>query len=551
MKLKDIIQNKRIDRWERMMNAVQNRIKYNPEKAQFNLDKYLDSDLFTKRIQEYKVWNTGNSYLIKQFYQSGAGETYEDLKYFWKEAPDKLIKKHCGIPKQIANKMGGMIFGSDFRIKAVVYKRDEEGKVTDAIDEQASKKATDNINALIDKMELVNKWRNQATIDSWCGHTFAKLNYDLKLSNYPIYEVFDLTGAESIVERGITTGYIFKSRYHKKVGNTIFDYEFQEKYTTNENGDAVIYNELYRVSSNGLERVALTEIPELATLEDEYVFDGVKGLVAFGKPNMLPNNEFPNCNYGASDYAGAIDSFDAMDEAYSELYTELRNNKTIRYIPSTMLREGIKLDPFVTNYQQVEGSLDQQAKNELNIQHIDDKTESILAKYRNALTTAINIAGLSPLALGITGLEAINAGEQSQRERNRVSLETRKDKINSYWIPYLSNFLTQLLAFNNWMVKSGVVQEGIELQEISFDNCDIQFDFGNYVVESETDIINRWSTAKTSGIASLETIIRELHTDWSEEQITQEVNRIKFESNMALDDPTLLQMDFTTNEDTE
>jgi hypothetical protein len=81
----------------------------------------------------------------------------------------------------------------------------------------------------------------------------------------------------------------------------------------------------------------------------------------------------------------------------------------------------------------IEGSLDQSSKNEPIVQQIQDKTASLIEKFKNALVTAINNAGLSPLALGITGLESISAGESSQRERNRVTLETRKDKINNYW----------------------------------------------------------------------------------------------------------------------
>lgn len=554
-KIRDYFYNKKLDRFERSLIAVQNRIKFNPQRAQFNFSQYLNTDTFTNTIMEYKVWQTGNSAIIRNFYLTGYQNNFENKMYFWQTAPSKYIKRHCSIPRQIANKNGSIIFGGDFKISVDVYKKSETSdEITDTINEKESKKTTDTINALVDKMNLLNSLRKQAVIDSWCGHSFAKLNFDTTLSDYPIYEVFDLTRAEAIVERGITTAYVFKSWYQKKLGGTKVDYVFKETYTTDDRNNAMIVNELFKLENDKEVRCPLTEIEETRGLNDSFVFEGLKGLIAFGKPNTLPNNEFPETPYGASDYQGAIDSFDALDEAYSELIAEIRNNKTIRYIPSSMLPNDGSFDPFVNNYQKLEGGsqYEQDSKNGVDIQQIDDKTESILAKYKQALITAINCAGLSPLALGITGLEAINAGEASQKERNRVTLETRKDKIQNYWTPYLKDLITQLLAFNNWLVKNQAVnQEGIDTSNITFENSNVILDFGNYIVEDETNVINRWIQAKSGGLSSIENGVREIHPDWSEEQINEEVTKIKFENNIGVDDPTLLQMDLITETTTE
>lgn len=542
MGIRDYFRKKRLDRLERDLRMVQNRINFNPAKATLNIDQYLSSDSFTQRITEYKVWNTGNSYLLRRYYTAGGGadDIYRTLNYFWRNAPSEFIKKHSGIPQQISNKNGVIIFGGDFKVLVNVYKLDENKNITTDIDEVASKKATDTLNAIIEKSKIMESLRKQAVIDSWCGHSVAKLNYDLKLSQYPIYEVYDLTQAEVVSQRGIITSHIFKS-YYKKSGT---DFCFEEEYTTTPHGEACILNRLYKLKSNG-ERVEvpLTTIKETSDLEPMFVFAGLKDNVAFSKPNKLPNNEYSNTPYGASDYQGALDSFDGLDEAFSELWSELRNNKTIRYIPDIMIpkdekgKSQIRNMGFVTNYQAVTGSLDQEAKNKIEIQTIEDKTQSILEKYKNALVTAINNAGLSPLALGITGLEAINAGENSQKERNRVTLETRKDKIENYWKPYLKNFFTQLLAFNHWMTSTAGAKQTLDNYDLSFDNCDIQIDFGNYIVEDETNIINRWGTAKTSGMASIDTCVRELHPDWTEEQILNEINLIKYEQGLDLDNP--------------
>ena len=541
----DYFTNKRLQRLERDLKMIRSRYNFDGTKA-LDLSNVFGNDAFTKRIQEYQVWKSGSAELIRYFYTHYAGSN--GLNYFWQKALDTTIKRHCGIPKMISNKMGTILFGSDFKVDATIYQEEDDTKPN----EKASKQAKEVIDALIDKTKALEKFTDMAVKESWCGHSFIKFNYDLSLSQYPILETFDLTQAEAIVTRGITQAIIFKSFYNKKKSGNTEKYRFEETYTTNNLGYAMIKNNLYKMQADGTDKeVPLTTIIETANLPEEFVFEGVKGILAFHKPNKYPNNEFSSSVYGASDFEGAIDSFDALDETYSELAYETRNNKTIRFIPSTMIPKfedgtpNMDIMSFITAFQMTESSLDQNAKNEIIAQQINDKTLSLVEKFKNNLVTAINNAGLSPLALGITGLESISAGESSQRERNRVTLETRKNKINNYWIPFLKDFFTQLISFNNWMIKvAGAKQnQKVNVEDLSFETVDLTFDFGNYVVENESEVITRWASAKQSGVASIETAVREIHPEWTDDQILQEVTKIKFEHNIGVDDPSLLQMD--------
>ena len=554
MGIKDYFTNKRLNRLERDLRMIHDRYNFDATKA-IDLSSVYGQDAFTHRIQEYQVWKSGSGALIRHFYTNGHSTSTDGLNYFWQKALSHTIKRHTGIPKLISNKMGTILFGSDFKVEANVYQDENASKPN----ETASKQAQEVIDALTDKCKLLAKFRDMAVKESWCGHSFIKFNYDLSLSQYPILETFDLTQAEAVVERGVTKAIIFKSYYTKKKSlnsNEVDKFRFEETYSTNQYGDATIENHLYKLQANGeAKEVALTTIPETEKVLPFYTYEGLKGMLAFHKPNKLPNNEFSHSVYGASDYEGAIDSFDALDEIYSELAYETRNNKTIRFMPSTMLPRFETEDGslgavnwdimgFITAFQMIEGSLDQSAKNEPIVQQIQDKTTSLIEKFKNALVTAINNAGLSPLALGITGLEAVNAGESSQRERNRVTLETRKDKINNYWNPFLVELFTQLIAFNNWLIKRAGAKQNqkVSVENLDFETVDITFDFGNYVVENETEVITRWGAAKQSGLASIETGVREIHPEWTDDQVLEEVTRIKFENNIGVDDPSLLQM---------
>ena len=547
MGIRDWFRERRLERLRRDLLMLQESGKdktpnFNP--AHFKTFTEIAPDLeFTISVQENLAWFIGKPRLLRQFYGTHPIVT-GDLKYFWQTAPGDVIKRHTGIPNTAANKMGVILFGNGFTSRVEIFKTDENGKPTNEIDDKASKLATENLEILKKKTELVDHLRNGAVTESVFGHLFAKWSYDIELSEYPIFEIASVMNAELVKTRGITTAIVFKN-YHT-IGDKL--YVHKETHTTNEKGFAMYINKLYALDkSTGSEKeVPLTTITQTANLKDEFVFEGIIGMLAFEKPNKLPNAEFPNCPYGASDYAGAHNIFDALDEVFSEMVSEIRNNKPRRYVPENMIptnRNGEKqpLDPFVTNYVKVTGDIDQDAQNKIEVTEINDKHESLQKKYDTLLTAALNKMGLSPLAIGDPGMVAMNLGDKSQQEKNKTTLETRNLKLQS-WIPFMEKVLLQMLSLNAWIQKQfGVEQEGLNKLEIDFSNCNVAIEFPDYIQNSDKEIIDTWGAAKSSyRVASTETAIRYIHPNWSETQIMDEVNRIRFEEGMSFDNPNNL-----------
>ena len=539
---------------------IRNRINFDPRYV-YGLDDLDSSEAYTRRIEEYRVWFTGDKRLLRRLYRDNIKK--DSQNYFWYKAPSTARMLHSGIPGLISTKMATILFGGGYTVETVVY--DENDKK----DETKAKQVQDLLESLIVDLNINERLENAAENESWGGGVFMKYSHKVSLSNYPILEVANVTKAEAIIERGILTGVIFKYWYtaNKK------QYRLDEVYTTNDEGDAIIRYELYELQSNSEEKnVPLETIDEGYELKydtdgkqilndnDEFVYKGIKGMLAFYKPNKTPSHEFMDTYYGASDYEGALDSFDAQDEAYSELIQELRDNKSIRYIPENMIPtisvelsdgtyydEKILPDEFITNYVKVAGDDDQNTKNQITIQTISDKTEDHLKKWRVALTNAINKAGLSPVALGITGLEAIDASAESQQERNKATLETRAKKLK-IWKPFMEDMLMKLLELNSWMQKNtNANQDAFAKIDLNFDNLDVNVTFGDYIITKQEDKITTWGGARSSGVASIETVIDKIHDDWTEIQKLEEVQRIKFEQNINMDSPTTLQMENLLN----
>lgn len=545
-RFKDWRQKKWLEKLEGGILMLRNKVNFDPRYA-YNIDDIDTPEHYTRRMQEYRIWYIGRNDLLRRLYYNNIKS--DSNNYFWYKAPANYRMLHSGIPGLISTKMATVLFGSGLKVEPIVY--NESGE----IDEAKSKQAQDLVDNLIRLCNVVQNFKTIAVNESWSGDGFAKLSHDIGLSNYPILENATVINAEAVVERGILTAVIFKYWYqHNKK-----EYRLDEVYTQNAENDATIRYELYELRSNGEEkRVDLDTIPEGAALKygedgvenlngnDEFVYKGLKRMLAFYKPNKTPSQEFMNTHHGASDYEGAVDSFDALDEAYSELIAELRSNKTIRYIPDSMIPKveidgkimSVLDDDFVTNYIRVTGDLDQDSKNEIKIQQIPDKTLEHVKKFQIALNTAVNKAGLSLVALGVVGIESINSSAESQQERNKVTLETRGAKIE-LWEPYAENIIETILEMNSWMQKNlPVKQDAFAKLDLNFDNLTVNVNFSDYILERRSDKIITWGGAKTSKVASTYTAVRQIWgDDWTEEQILEEVNRIKFEEGMSLDNP--------------
>lgn len=543
MSLKDFFTRRRLNRLQRDLNMLRDTIKFNPY-AVAMIDSETDKD-FSRRITEYRVWSMGNSYVLRRFFV-GTLE-YRTCNYFWTRAPLSYRMIHSGLPGLICSKMPRILFGNGIAPTVSVYKDSGE------VDKNKTKAATDYTLQLIDKVKLRDVLTECATNESWGGHSFIKFSFDTDLSNFPIIEAADIMSTEVVKERNETVAIIFKTWYEdKKKGNQQRKYRLDEIYTTDATGDAVIRYELYELTTGEEKRVPLNSIPETQKIveavngDDEVVFTGLKGMLAFEKPNKLPSLEFPHSNYGASDFEGATDSFDAVDEAYSTIINEIRDNRTFRYFASHNCRRdkdtGEILTPddgFTKNFVLTEGDIDQEQgvnKNRI-VDQIPDKTEEHKAKYLTAVTVALNKAGLSPYSIGITGLESINQSAESQQERNKVTLETRKAKLE-LWTPYLSKVLSQLLAFNTYLLNTvGVKQDDMPLPDMDITLSTVTIDFGEYLQDTDKDLVDIWGLAKSQGISSTQNAVRELHKSWSEKQILDETNVILFENGMATDTP--------------
>lgn len=562
--IKNKIQERRIKKLEKDLNALRAKMKFDPRLLM--LDNTMNTQkAFTRRVYEYKVWSMGNAGSLAWFYRTGNASIglhdYNKHNYFWACAPTSRRMIHCGVPALISTRMSDILFKNGVKVNAVVYKAAETESLTE--DKAAGKKLNEFISSTLSKkIKLQDNLQASAVNESWGGHCFLRLSHDSSISAYPILESFDITQCEVIKDRKITKAIVFKSWYEYNNRS----YRLDEIYSTTEDGDGCITYRLFTFEGDKEKEVSLLSIPQTQEMfnvdgngnengivldsEQRFVYKGLKGMLAFEKPNKTPSQEFPNSDYGASDYEGSIDYFDSLDEISSANVREIRTNETKRYVPDTMLRvdengNPLPLDEFCDSFVTVKGDPDQDATNKIETAQINDKTESYLAKWKTVLSMICNKAKLSPYSLGITWLEAVGPAADSLQERNKVTIDMRKGKL-ALWTPLLEELILRALQLTAWMqgnvagIKEIHTADGVPEVDVTQGNTTIQLDFGEYVEEGVSQRITTWGGAKAQRVASTEECVQQIHPDWTKKQVNDEVNLIRFEDGMSLDNPSNL-----------
>lgn len=507
------------------------------------------------KVVENLVWYSAKEVALIEYYKSGTGSSLKnrelgELRNFWSTAPGKIRRLHTGVPREISKKQATILFGNGYTIAATAFKK-ADGKVTDGIDAQATKHCQEILDQFQSKIKLNQILSKAAQANSWSGHIAVKLGYDFKLSPYPIAQIYDRRNFELIQSSGLTTAIIFHNYFKiQKSKNEAEKYRHDEIYSTDDYGYATITNRLFVIRNGEIREIgwetAQSKFPQFEGVKESTAFR-TKGMLALDLPNLPIADEHYNNPYGASDYDGAIGSFDAMDEAYSTIVREMRDKRSLRFLTEQMM----KIDPegnieyddgYTTNFKKIADLDNDQQMPEF--KEFTDTTAAHVEKFRLFLMQACNACGISPISLGVTGLESIQSSDKSTRERCKTTIETRNAKLE-LWKPFLEELMIRMLEFTSELQSTPGYPNspGIPKIDIDWDCCDISVTFPDYVVSGVEERIATWGNARQMGVASLEETVEEIHPDWSKEEIRQEINLIKFENGLSDQNPNLLQLD--------
>ncbi len=443
-----------------------------------------------------RIWYRGDGNELEQMYQQGA--EYADRYKFWASrcSPGMEMRKiHTGLPSLIVRTLSSIIMAD---MNGFEFGKDTHRQLWEEI-------ARDNR-----FRRILEKGLKEVL---FIGDGAYRLSVDTRISRYPLLEWFPGERIELEYRRGRLVQVIFKTAYQAHGQQ----YVLHEAY-----GYGYIRNRLYR----GDREVPLDAISATAGTRDT-TFDASVILA-------VPFQVYESAKFegrGGSLFDGKLDSFDALDEAWSQWMDALRAGRAKTYIPECLVphdpRTGklVAPNPFDNRYFAADGDLREGQKNQVSTEQPAIPHDSYQATYSTALDLCLQ-GIISPSTLGIDVKKLDNS--EAQREKEKATLYTRDAIIDA-----LQEMLPELVSA---CINAYNILEHRPVKEV-----DVSIQFGEYANPSFESQVETVSKGKQGGIMSIEASVEELYGDSKDDEWKkEEVARLKAEQGIAeLEEPGL------------
>lgn len=247
-------------------------------------------------------------------------------------------------------------------------------------------------------------------------------------------------------------------------------------------------------------------------------------------PNRLWRKDGSLKYLGRSDYCGNEQWFDALDDVWTSWMRDLRLARSRILVPEYMLTSlgpgnGATWDAEQEVFTALTMAPNQQAGAGITLSQFAIRHAEHKATADAIVETALRHAGLSSQTLGeVDGAAAVTATEVQARERQ--SFTTRGNRIQGAWRPGIADAVELLLAVEraHW---------GGDRPEPVKPNVE----FGDSVSESPETTARTVQLLATAEAISYDTRVRMVHPEWDDDQVKDEVKRLREDFGRTVEDP--------------
>lgn len=246
--------------------------------------------------------------------------------------------------------------------------------------------------------------------------------------------------------------------------------------------------------------------------------------------------------YEKDDYSGNVGFYDSLDETLSTRIDEARRGKLIRFIPKRLLEidpdtgKVKKFKDFGLDFTVIDGK-----QEDIVISHVDIDQEKYNKSLQADISQILPNVGLSAVTFGkfMGGTE----GKDLNSDREKLSIKTRKDLINNHWKHAIHNFVENTVLLTRYLEayngKGDIVdvenEDGTTTPMIRADLelPSFSIEFENYVKPSDEEKQKSNVLLLTSGAQSLFRTIKNLNPDFTDDEIEEEIEKIKEDKGLA------------------
>ncbi|CAL9456838.1 hypothetical protein SUDANB15_02537 [Streptomyces sp. enrichment culture] len=476
------------------------------------------------RMQEWSAWFSGDADELSMVYgginavtnvpvgrsffkrpsQYRNGFLGRLARFFWGDpvhpGEQRSNKEHLPLASAIAGVSANLLFGDMPSFKA------EDEATQERLDEFVD----DGLHAAL---------REGAEVAAALGGVYLRVVWDAEVRDHPWISVVHPDCA------------VPEWRWDKLAAvtfwHTIRDDGFEVVRQLERHEPGVIRHSVWKGTADSLGRqMALTDFPEtepLADLVDSEggISTGVEKLTAVYVPNIKPNRIWRNVpagmNLGRSDFSGIESTLDNLDEAYTDWMRDVRLGQARLLLDTSVLDslgkgKGSTFDVNQELFVPLNIGTAEDGTSPIEQVQFDIRTEAHQVLVKELIERCIQGAGYSVQSFGVTGDVAVTATEVQARKEQ--SLNTRDNKI-TYWRPALAEIVEVQLEVDKVHFGSSVVPQQPKVE------------FPDAVARDPKDVAEELNLLTSAKAISTEQKVRRLNPDWDDDQVAEEVERIK------------------------
>lgn len=477
----------------------------------------------SEKLAEWSAWYSGDPAALATFYGPRTGAVSRPSQYrggvvgklarWWWGQPTPVgeasAKLHVPLAADICGTSADLLFSEPVRLSS------DDKRVAEAL-------------ADLQEKGLDTRLHEAAEVTAALGGGYLRTVWDADVSPMPWTEVAHPDGAVPEWRHGRLYAVTLWTELAGESGKKWRLFERHER-------GGIMYALYLGTASNVGKQMPVQAHPEAAHLAGLVDVDGVfldgntvvqptgiRSLTVAYVPNMLPNRLDRRSPQGRSDLQGLEPFLDALDEAYSSWWRDIRLAKSRIHVPATMIETAgpgqagtMDLDREV--YVPVEGIL---AKT--------DTMEAAMYAHQFAIRVAehretceawtktiVEAAGYSTQSLSSDAGGAVTAAEVHAHERR--SYMTRGKKAR-YWSAALQDHLRAQIEVATAHLGAGVPDAPFTVE------------FQDGVQESPQAIGQTLQTLRNAEAASTRVRVQMLHPDWDKTQVDAEVAAIHAET---------------------
>lgn len=392
------------------------------------------------------------------------------------------------------------------------------------------------LETLLAKNNIANKLNEGAETCAALGDVYYKLRWNVK-SDYPVLDTVqpDQAWPEYTFDELRFVHFFTVISYEKEHDTCIRAYECYEK--------GKITMRMYKGTSAELgtpmKDETLTSLgyqPEIKTPIDDMLVVHIA--------NLRPNRCFRYSMFGRSDLDGMRDMCDSLDEAYSSWMRDIRLAKARTIVPLEYLKkkpqsiiDGVsaqgawEFDPDVETYVAMDIDVDRAGGTGITPSQFAIRSTEHQMAVNDLIQKILLYAGYSPQSFGLQ-IEGSATSGTALNIRERKSAST-KNKKNTYWQGPLEKIFTAMVHLDSALYPN---QGSLPGDTVSVTIAD-SMGADQATIAQTIELLDRAKAISTI------VKIRMQHPDWSEKQITEEVDRVKEENQLLMDVPDIMNGD--------